>query len=239
MRARDASGNWMPVGDPRDIGQAHCTEGSAWQWTWFAPHDVAGLIELAGSREAFVRRLDKFFGENLYSHGNEPDLHVAYLYNYAGAPWKTQQQVRKIIAGPVTSLYGTHGYLRQPVVGNLYNAAPEGFLIEMDDDCGTMSAWYVFSAMGFYPVCPGSDRYAIGSPLFERVVVRLDERHHRGKQFVIIAQGVSRENQFIQSATLNGRALNRAWITHAEIVNGGGLKLVMGPTPAREWARDE
>jgi len=196
------------------------TEGNSWMYTWFVPHDIEGLIDLMGKKR-FIRRLDYFFNKfahpilfapfSHYWHGNEQANHAPYLYNYAGKPWKTQDLVRKIM----DELYGTG---IDGIPGN--------------EDCGQLSAWYIFSAMGFYPVCPGNTTYQIGSPIFNKVTIHLSDQYYNGNDFVILANNVSAENKYIQSATLNGESLNRLWINHSEIVNGGVLILETGDNPS-------
>jgi len=186
------------------------TEANAWQYLWFVPQDVEGLIHLMGGKERFIERLDEFFASGQYWHGNEPGHHIAYLYDCAGAPWKTQEKVREIME-------------------NEYKLIPAGLC--GNDDAGQMSAWYVFSAMGFYPVCPGEPTYQIGSPLFDRVIIHLSD----GEDFVIEAHNNSAQNRYIQSATLDGAQLNRSWFEHSALINGGALTLEMGPKPNKEW----
>jgi predicted alpha-1,2-mannosidase len=160
-----------------------------------------------------VARLDSLFDGGLYWHGNEPNHHIAYLYDYAGAPWKTQERVSRIRAEE-------------------YDAGPGG--LSGNDDAGQMSAWYVFSALGLYPVAPGMPDYALGTPLFPEASLRVGG----GKRFTIRAEGVSKRNRYIQSARLNGQPLDRAWISHEEITAGGTLVFRMGPTPNRAWASE-
>ena len=148
-----------------------------------------------------------------YFHGNEPDQHAVYLYDYAGAPWRTQEWVREIME-------------------KAYGVGPDGLC--GNDDCGQTSAWYVFSAMGFYPVCPGQNVYVIGSPIFDKITIKLDKPYSKG-MFVIETINASEENKYIQSATLNNKSLNKPWLTHSDIVNGGILTFVMGPEPNRQW----
>jgi predicted alpha-1,2-mannosidase len=225
MRARTESG-WFSPFDPAEVNFNY-TEANAWQYTFFAPHDVSGLIDLMGGAAQFETRLDALFdsSSNLtgreqaditgligqYAHGNEPSHHVAYLYNYVGVPWKTQRRVRQIM-------------------DELYLATPEG--LAGNEDCGQLSAWYVLSAMGFYSVTPALSYYAIGTPLFERVTIHLEN----GNEFVISAADVSDKNIFIQSATLNGQPHTRSYLTHAAIMAGGELAFVMGPEPNQDWA---
>jgi predicted alpha-1,2-mannosidase len=224
MRAKE-NARWVEPFDPRSV-TVHYTEANAWQYSFFAPQDIAGMIQLYGGRESFVKKLDELFstkeeltGRNQldisgmigqYAQGNEPSHHVAYLYDYAGAPWKTQQIVRRIL-------------------DSLYSPEPDGLC--GNDDCGQMSAWYVFGAMGFYPVTPGLPFYSIGSPLFDRVTLRLEG----GKQFVVRAEKNSAKNRFIQSARLNKKKSTLAYLNHKDIMRGGSLDFVMGPNPNEGW----
>jgi len=233
MRGRHADGSWVTPFDPIQSQGEHrdYTEGNAWQHSWFVPQDVRGLIELMGGDAAFIAKLDSLFtidtvltGENVapdisgmigqYAHGNEPSHHIAYLYSYAGAPWKTQERVRTILE-------------------TLYDATPEG--LAGNEDCGQMSAWYVLSALGFYPVNPADGVYVIGSPVFPEATIELAG----GGQFTVRAKGASLENRYIQSATLDGRPFARSFIRHSDIVRGGTLELVMGPEPNNQWATGE
>ena len=187
------------------------TEGAPCHFTWYVPQDVQGLVEWMGGKNKFVSKLDSMFSELRYWHGNEPCHQIAYLYNYVGEPWKTQKQICHIR-------------------NTEYVNAPGG--LSGNDDAGQMSAWYVFSAMGFYPVCPGNPYYVIGSPAFEKMTIRLEN----GKEFVVKAHGVSAENIYIQSATLNGKRFENSYITHKQILEGGILEFVMGAVPNKSWA---
>jgi predicted alpha-1,2-mannosidase len=151
-----------------------------------------------------------------YVHGNEPCHHVAYLYNYAGAPWKTQERIRNIMTA-------------------LYNNRPGG--ICGNDDCGQTSAWYVLSAMGFYSVNPASGVYVIGSPMVDKATIHLDPNDQKGRTFTIVAENNSPKNVYVQSAALNGKPLARSWFTHEELTAGGELALKMGPEPNRQWGQ--
>lgn len=214
VRGRHADGRWVEAFDPA-AEQPWITEGTPWHYTFFVPHDVAGLIEAMGGREAFVARLDRLFAEGRYWHGNEPSHHIAYLYDHAGAPWRTQEEVRRILAGE-------------------YGLGPAG--LKGNDDTGQMSAWYVFSVIGLYPVAPGSPHYEIGSPLFEEA--RIDVGG--GRTFTVRAPGASASNLYVQAATLDGRPHPRPWIAHADVARGATLELRMGPRPNRAWgARPE
>ena len=230
MRGKLADGSWKEPFSPKFSAhrQDEYTEGNAWQYSWLVPHDVQGLIELMGGKEAFVTKLDELFEQSStieggsaspdisgligqYAHGNEPSHHIAYLYNYAGQPWKTQQRVRAITQ-------------------TLYNDTPDGLC--GNEDCGQMSAWYVLSAIGFYPVNPAEGIYVIGSPHFEQVSLELGS----GRKFTVTAKNASSSNIYIQSATLNGMSLTRSFIKHEEITAGGKLVFEMGNKPNYQWA---
>ena len=225
MRARKADGEWSPWLGKTVFGQG-CTESNPLQQTWFVPHDVSGLIDLMGGDEEFSRQLEEFFNKTprtfgwneYYNHSNEPVHHVPYLFVYAGKPWLTQKWVRLIL---------TNAY-RNDVNGICGN-----------DDEGQMSAWFVLSALGFYPVCPGSGVYILGSPLFSRATVHLDEEHYGGRIFEIVAKGQAPDHPYIQSALFNGKPFSRAWLRHSEIAAGGRLELTLGPEPNPEWATDK
>jgi predicted alpha-1,2-mannosidase len=226
MRGRLADGSWAEATadfDPLGWDLEYYTEGDAWQYLWLVPHDPAGLAELFGSNEAMYEKLEAFFStpepedeiykylpKIYYWHGNEPDLHAAYLFDEIGRPDRTQHWVRHVLE-------------------TRYGIGPDG--LAGNDDCGTLSAWYVFSSSGFYPIA-GQDFYLIGSPIFERTVFDLGS----GKTFEVIAQGASPQNKYIQSARLNDRDLESPRFTHADIAEGGRLELVMGPEPSA-WGR--
>ena len=198
------------------------TEGNSWQYSFFVPHDVSKLMELMGGREKFVAKLDEMFTTNAklsgreqadltgligqYAHGNEPSHHITYLYNYAQEPWKTQKYVRKI-------------------VDEFYKNAPDGLI--GNEDCGQMSAWYIMSAGGFYPVNPGDNAYAFGTPLFPEMTYRLEN----GKTFTIRAKNISSKNFYILNAKLNGASHKKAFVTHEEILRGGVLEFSMTDQP--------
>ncbi len=229
LRARRSDGSFPESFDPiqAEYGGEY-TEGNAWQYTWYVPHDVRALIDLMGGADRFAQRLDQLFAlradeeryrkvEDIagligqYAHGNEPSQHIAYLYSYAGRPWRTQERIRQIMT-------------------TLYDDTPAG--LSGNDDCGQMSAWYVFSALGFYPVCPASLEYVIGTPRFPRAVIDLGS----GRTFTILAKKLSPRNLYVQSATLNGTAYDKTYVRHEDIVRGGTLTFVMGPRPNRAWA---
>ncbi len=248
MRPRKKDGTWLPekgnneqdtvfVGnhryyqyfDPLLVGRRpmrHYTESNAWQYLWSVQHDAKGLVDLLGGDEAFNKRLDTFFEMDAsisepkyvgvvgtigqYVQGNQPSHHVAYLYNYASAPWKTQIRTREIMQ-------------------KLYRTGPGGLC--GNEDMGSLSSWFILSSMGIYPVTPGSSQYAIGSPLFEEVEIKVKDN----KIFSIVAQNNSAKNIYIQSATLNGKPFNRTYIDQSEIMAGGELVFEMGPTPNKSW----
>jgi predicted alpha-1,2-mannosidase len=224
MRPR-SNGNWSEPFDPREVTFAF-TEANSWQYTFFVPHDVSGLMHLMGGRSEFARKLDQLFAADSrttgreqaditglmgqYAHGNEPSHHIAYLYDYAGEAWKTQSRVRQIM-------------------DQFYKPTPDGLI--GNEDCGQMSAWYVLSAAGFYPLTPGSRIYAIGSPLFPELRFTLEN----GKSFTIKARNVSDRNVYIQSATLNGKPYSKSFLLHDDLMAGGELVFQMGPNPNRRW----
>ena len=234
MAPRSADGNWVEGYDPKlgggQGGRDYFAECNAWIYTFHVQHDIGGLIKLFGGRDRFADKLDALFVEQCgvpkytflaqfpdatglmgqYAHGNEPSFHIPYLYNYAGQPWKTQRKVREIMR-----LW--------------YSAGPLG--ICGDEDGGAMSSWYVFSAMGFYPVCPGSPVYDIGSPLFDEIHLNLTN----GKLFTIKALRSSEKDKYIQSAELNGKPLEKPWFYHSDLQQGATLVLHMGPRPNKDW----
>lgn len=209
-RGRHADGRWIEPFEPNRF-VSFITEGTPFHYTWYVPQDVAGLMEQMGGRERFVERLDQFFDDNYYWHGNEPGHHIAYLAAYSGEPWKTQKWVHDIIRRE-------------------YFTTPDG--LSGNDDAGQMSAWLVFSMVGFYPVCPGMPYYVIGSPSFEESVITLEN----GTRFTIEAPGASETCIYIQSATLNGQPYDKSYLLHEDILKGGTLSLVMGSTPNKQWA---
>lgn len=206
---RHADGRFLTGSNPFGFTK-FITEGAPCHYTWYVPHHQRGLMEAMGGREAYAAKLDSMFTHGRYWHGNEPCHQVAWLFNYAGQPWKTQQAVRHILDTE---------YL--PVPGGLSG----------NDDAGQMSAWYVFGALGFYPVCPATPYYAIGSPVFPRAEIAVGN----GRTFTIEAEGTSPENIYIQSATLNGNPYNKSYISHSDITGGGVLRFVMGPRPNQAW----
>jgi predicted alpha-1,2-mannosidase len=231
MRGKSEDGSaWREPFDPKHSAHrvnADYTEGNAWQHSWFVLHNVEDLIGLHGGNEKFTDKLEQLFtesseiiGDNIssdisglvgqYAHGNEPSHHIAYMFNHAKKPWRTQYWVREILK-------------------TQYNTSTSG--LSGNEDCGQMSAWYVFSSMGLYPYNPVSGKYQIGSPIFDEVTIKVSET----KNFVIKASNVSNKNIYIQSATLNGEGFNRTFITHNELMNEGILHFVMGENPNKSW----
>lgn len=231
MRGRLADGSWVEPFDPllSDHRQnTDYTEGNAWQHSWFVPHDAGALVGAMGGEEAFVRRLDQLFeqdtvvrGENAspdisgligqYAHGNEPSHHIAYLYSWAGHPERTGERVRQIL-------------------DTQYRAAPDG--LAGNEDCGQMSAWYVFSALGFYPADPASGVYVLGVPRFDTAVLRV----HSGT-FVVRALREGPEDRYVRAVRLNGRPWPLTYVRHADVAAGGELVFEMGPEPDPTWGR--
>jgi predicted alpha-1,2-mannosidase len=231
---RSANGHWIEPFDPRLSGgiggRAYFTENNAWTWNFSVPHDIPGLIELLGGKELLVQKLDALFNEptriakwqfmglfpdatglnGQFVAGNEPSMHIPYLYNYAGQPWKTQRRIRELM-----DLW--------------FDDRPLG--IPGDEDGGGLCSWYVFSAMGFFPVTVGSGEYALGSPFFEEITISLPG----GKKFTIKARNCSERNKYIQSASLNGEPLKKPFLSHQSLIAGGMLVLEMGEKPDREW----
>ena len=232
FQSKNDKGEWIEPFDPYQYGGngGHpFTEGNAWQYFWYVPHNIQALMELTGGTKAFEQKLDTFFTSTYkseqmnhnasgfvgqYAHGNEPSHHVAYLYNFAGQPWKTQKRIRMLM----------ESWFRNDLMG-----------VCGDEDGGGMSAFYVFSALGFYPVSPGVPVYTIGSPLFDKSEIQLAN----GKVFTMIAHGVSWENKYIQSAKLNGAEYNKTWFTHEDVMKGGTLELFMGDRPNKKWGVGE
>ncbi len=224
MRAK-SNETWFTPFDPAEVNFNY-TEANGWQYSFYVPQDLGGLMNLMGGRDNFKLKLDALFAADSkttgrdqadisgligqYAHGNEPSHHMAYLYDYTGVPWKTQELVHRISR-------------------DFYQNTPDGLI--GNEDCGQMSAWYVFSALGFYPVAPGSGIYAIGTPVFPRAVITLEN----GKTFAIKAIGVSDQNFYIQSASLNGKPYTKCSISHADILKGGELVFNMGPQPNKAW----
>jgi predicted alpha-1,2-mannosidase len=232
MRGKNENGEFQSPFNPFKWGDAF-TEGNSWHYSWSVFHDIAGLKELMGGDAMFIQMLDSVFSlppvfdesyyrgviheiremqimnMGQYAHGNQPIQHMIYLYNYAGQPWKTQYWVRR-------------------VMDQLYKPTSDGYC--GDEDNGQTSAWYVFSAMGFYPVCPGTDQYVLGTPLFQKITVSFDN----GKKLVINAANNNATNQYVQAVKLNGQVRDKNWLSHFDLQKGGSLQFTMGATPNKK-----
>ncbi|WP_447905307.1 GH92 family glycosyl hydrolase [Stenotrophomonas sepilia] len=228
MRARKRDGSFRTPFDPSASGYGtDYTEGNAWQYSWYVPQDVAGLAAAHGGSDKLLARLDEVFNAKVdpsifehmeditgligwYAHGNEPSHHVAYLYSYAGQPWRTQARLKQIM-------------------DTQYADRPDG--LAGNDDVGQMSAWYVFTALGFYPVAPGSGEYILGRPFLPKTAMRLPN----GKTFTIVAEGLDDAHTYVGSVTLNGKPLQRTFLRHDEILAGGELRFSMQAEPNKDW----
>jgi predicted alpha-1,2-mannosidase len=229
MRGKNQDGQFQKPFNPFKWGDAF-TEGNSWHYTWSVFHDVEGLIELMGGRKSFVGMLDSvfvvppifddsYYGSVIheiremqimnmgnYAHGNQPIQHMTYLYNFAGEPWKSQYWVRD-------------------VMNRLYKPTPDGYC--GDEDNGQTSVWYVFSALGFYPVCPATDQYVVGTPLFRKATLSLEN----GKKLVIEAPDNSDKNRYVGKLKLNGKNYEKNWLSHTELLQGGKLEFKMVDEP--------
>ena len=228
MRARKRDGSFRTPFDPSASGYGtDYTEGNAWQYSWYVPQDVAGLAAAHGGSDKLLARLDEVFNAKVdpsifehmeditgligwYAHGNEPSHHVAYLYSYAGQPWRTQARLKQIM-------------------DTQYADRPDG--LAGNDDVGQMSAWYVFTALGFYPVAPGSGEYILGRPFLPKTAMRLPN----GKTFTIVADGLDDRHTYVGSVSLNGKPLQRTFLRHDEILAGGELRFSMQVEPNKDW----
>ncbi|MEN0055203.1 MAG: glycoside hydrolase family 92 protein, partial [Mucilaginibacter sp.] len=229
MRGKNKDGSFETPFNPFKWGDAF-TEGNSWHYSWSVFHDIQGLINLVGGKPQFAAKLDSVFtmppvfddsyygvtiheiremqiaGMGQYAHGNQPIQHMIYLYNYAGEPWKTQ-------------------YWARETMNKLYKAVPDGYC--GDEDNGQTSAWYVFSAMGFYPVTPASDQYVLGAPLFKKLTVNLEN----GKKITINAPKNSADNKYVNTLNVNGKAYDLNWLSHKALLNGAELNFDMSATP--------
>jgi len=237
MRGKNKDGNFQKPFNPLKWGDAF-TEGNSWHYTWSVFHDIEGLSQLMGGHKQFITMLDSvfkmppifddsYYGGTIheiremqianmgqYAHGNQPIQHMIYLYNYAGEPWKTQYWVREVME-------------------RMYKPTPDGYC--GDEDNGQTSAWYVFSAFGFYPVCPATNQYVLGTPLFKKITLNLEN----GKQFVINAPNNSDENKYVEKVKLNGKEHKMNWISHEDIMNGGSFNFIMNNIPNKKRGTTE
>lgn len=229
MRPKDKNGTFLKDFIPKEYTPYFC-ESNAWQYFWYVPQNIEGLIEKVGGKETFEQKLDSMFsydplpGDKLpifstgmigqYAHGNEPSHHVGYLYNYLGKPWKTQEIIREILK-------------------TQYKNTPDGHC--GNEDCGQMSSWYIFSSLGFYPVNPAQGVYSFGSPIFDKATIHLEN----GKEFRVKTINNSKENKYIQSILLNGKEIHRNSILHSEIMDGGDLVFYMNDSPNKNFKIDK
>ncbi len=227
MRPRK-NGDWLSPFDPKEVNNNY-TEANSWQYSFYMPQDISGYISLLGGKKRFENKLDSLFTETTqttgreqaditgligqYAHGNEPSHHIIYLYNFAGAPWKAQEKIHH-------------------VMNEMYHNDPDG--LEGNEDCGQMSAWYVLSALGFYPVNPASNEYIIGTPQFPEAIIHLEN----GKSFSIKAKNISDKNFYIQAASLNGKAYTKSYFIQKDLANGGNISFLMGAKPCSFGAKD-
>lgn len=225
FRARAADGTWLDFPEnPTENREKYTYEGSKWHLRWNSLHDIPGLINLFGNNEYFLKELNYFFDNGLYTQGNQIDLHVPFLFNFAGQPWKTQEWVHRICCDTIISRYRTHGLFTKPIVDRVYKATPDGYLLEMDDDYGCMSSWYALSTMGLFQVCPGQLEYQLFSPAFRKVKIKLPNN----KTFEIDAKNYTDHCYYIQSMKFNGKTYKKFSINYRDIMNGGKLILEMG-----------
>jgi putative alpha-1,2-mannosidase len=185
---------------------------------------------MIGGERKFERQLDYFFNHELFNIGNQPDIQVPYLYAYTNSPWKTQELVHRLLTQPTDNWYGTHDKWKVPEIRKIFTDAPDGFISEMDDDAGTMSSWYVWSALGLYPVFPGDSKMVISTPLFEKTTINFGDN-----TLVVEAQNLSATNKFIQKARFNDLELNSCFIDFNTLIKGGVLKLELGEKPNKNW----
>ncbi|HEY4977700.1 MAG TPA: glycoside hydrolase family 92 protein, partial [Candidatus Acidoferrum sp.] len=234
VRARLENGDWAEPFDPRGMGHSKkwrdFTEANSWETTFAVQHDVKGFMELFGGRKAFIAKLDELFSTSSelppdappdiaglvgqYAHGNEPCHHIAYLYTYAGAPYKTQERVRSLLE-------------------TMYDNQPDG--LAGNEDCGQMSAWYVISSLGFYAVDPASGTYVLGSPFFDNVELNMGS----GKTLRLVARRSSPDAKYVQSVTLNGQPHEKTWFSHADIANGGTFVFMLSDKPDFQYGASE
>lgn len=211
---------FLQLGDDADVMHARgLYEGTLWQYRWFVPFDMAGIQEMLGGKKVFEEQLDTFFSKDLFNIGNQPDIQVPYLFNYTDAPWKSQQLVRRLLTEKVANWYGTHKKWEKPETRKIFQPTPHGYISEMDDDAGTMSAWYILSSMGLYQTCPGEPYFWLTIPLYKSVKINLPG----DKSFTIKVDGENTADSKIKTLSLNGKQLNELRIDYADIYAGGEL----------------
>lgn len=231
-------GFFTPEGKPVDdveVIDKYTYEGNLWHYRWFVLHDVDGFIELAGGQEKVAADLEYFFENDFYMALNEPDIQAPFLFNFLGKPYLTQKWARTFTTKKVVQLYHNHGPFDEPIVDRIYRADPRGYIESMDDDAGAMASWFVMSAMGLFPYDPVQPVYLISSPIFPELTLRFDN----GKSFTIIANHVSEDNFYIQSAKLNGKPFDEPWIDYQTLMAGGILEFEMGDQPNKNWGNNQ
>jgi len=206
-------------------------EGTIWQYRWHVQFDIGGIIEMMGGKEKYTEQLEYFFDNNLYNHGNQPDIHASFMFNFGNKPWLTQKWVNRILTKQMIQYYGTHEKWATPYEGRIYKKSPAGYIPEMDDDEGTMSGWYILASMGLYPVLVGDPVFQISTPVFDKITIHLPDN----KKFVIKTNGFSDTNFYIQSATLNGKIFNQSFIDQKDIISGGILEFNVSDKPNEGW----
>ncbi len=205
-------------------------EGTLWQYRWFVPFDIKGIQELVSGKDTFEQQLDQFFEEELFNIGNQPDIQVPYLYAYTNSPWKTQKVVHTLLNEVTNNWYGTHNKWKKPMTRKIFQDSPKGYIKEMDDDAGTMSAWYVWSCLGLYPVFPGSTEMVISTPQFENIKIKLP------KGFLEIESiKPSAESIYIQKIEINGENWNSGFIDFNLLSDGGKILIELGEIPNKSW----
>jgi putative alpha-1,2-mannosidase len=217
------------------VGARGMYQGTIWQYRWLVPFDLKGLIEQSGGEASYLKELNTFFDNDYYNHANETDIQAPLMYNFTSQPWKSQDIVRKYAADTVVQYYfndNSRGI--DPFVGRIYENKPDTYVRTMDDDAGAMSAWYILAATGLMPACVGWPVYYLNVPLFEEVRIGKEKT-----PFVIQTRNLSAINRYIQSVTLNGKALLRNWVSHEEIAKGGILVIVAGDKPNKNWGIKE
>ncbi len=222
---------FLHMGDNADIMHGDgIYEGTLWQYRWFVPFDISGIQDLIGGKDVFEQQLDYFFNNELFNIGNQPDIQVPYLYAYTHSPWKTQKVVHNLMNQETNNWYGTHEKWAQPDTRKIFMDSPQGYIKEMDDDAGTMSAWYVWSAMGFYPVFPGSLQMVITAPQFDEITIRLPHATLDVETVRPTPKAI-----YIQKVEIDGVEHNSCFIDFNRLTQGGKIKIELGETPNENW----
>jgi putative alpha-1,2-mannosidase len=222
---------FLHMGDNADIMHGDgIYEGTLWQYRWFVPFDISGIQDLLGGKDVFEHQLDYFFNNELFNIGNQPDIQVPYLYAYTNSPWKTQKVVHDLMNQETNNWYGTHEKWEQPITRKIFMDSPYGYIKEMDDDAGTMSAWYVWSAIGFYPVFPGSLQMVISTPQFDKITIRLPNA-----TLEVETVKPSEKAIYIQKVEIDGMEHSSCFIDFNRLTQGGKIKIELGEKPNENW----